>query len=384
MTHPAVNGCFHSIASLGYIPFALTSVLMALSTPFLSISPVGTILLAFLPPLTLFPLLCLFYRRLERFDAVSLTVQRARIYIMVAGSGLCVLVAAHLIMVHVVSNSHNTTYNSMTTPYPSSRMKIRSLATWTTVDNNSNSSSISALSSSGSTTTITTTATLDVSPIVMVVLDQSNKVTAETDTLIQSITTPTTNATQLEPVSSDYLLDLIQAGALEATNISIAALIAATASTAMTTSTATIMTPTEPETESGSTDSHSPLLHLESRNYTRPGYNLAGIHLLLFLAAQTALFVLLTTLLLGVLIMTEFVLDREDEDVAKIRWYFWGRIFGLITATVVSAVHGSFLSAYVLLDGQSDCIAKAVVGAILFYWVGMIALMNRTTGPLPY
>ncbi|KAG0311044.1 hypothetical protein BGZ97_012130 [Linnemannia gamsii] len=113
-----------------------------------------------------------------------------------------------------------------------------------------------------------------------------------------------------------------------------------------TATTATMTTPTEPETET--------------------------------------LLVLLTTLFLGVLIMTEFVLDREDEDVAKARWYFWGRVLGVITATVVSAVHGSFLSAYVLLGGQSDCIAKAVVGTILFYWVGMIVLMNRTTGPLPY
>ncbi|KAF9549743.1 hypothetical protein EC957_002808 [Mortierella hygrophila] len=191
-------------------------------------------------------------------------------------------------------------------------------------------------------------------------------------------------------MSSDIHLDQIQAGASEATNTSTMASIAVAATeesaTTAPTGTTTVPTPTEPKTESESTDSLSSLVHLESRNYLSPGYHLAGIHLLLFLAAQTALLVLLTTLFLGVLIMTEFVLDREDEneDVIKARWYFWGRVLGVITATVASAVHGSFLSAYVLLDGQSDYIAKAVVGSILFYWIGMIAVMSRTTGPLPY
>lgn len=381
MTHPAVNGCFHSLASLGYIPFALTSVLMASSTPFLSISPVGIILLAFVPPLTLFPLLCLSYRRLERFDAISLTVQRARIYIMVAGSGLCVLVAAHLIMVHVVGHSYNTTYDRMTLPYPPSRIQVRELATWTA------DSSKNTASNSGSRTGIASTArTLDVSPKDMLVLDQSIKATAETDKVFQII--PYTTAITTTSTYVDTQLDQIQEGASKVTSTSRTAPIAAATTEVLAatapTATTTAPTPTEPKTESESTDSLSPLVHLESRNYPSPGYNLESVHLLLFLGAQTALLVLLTTLFLGVLIMTEFVLDREDEDVAKARWYFWGRVLGVITATVVSAIHGSFLSAYVLLDGQSDCIAKAVIGTILFYWIGMIALMNRTMGPLPY
>ena len=208
MTHSVENGCFHSLASLGYIPFALTSVLMASSTPFLSISPIGIILLAFVPPLTLFPLLCLSYRRLGRFDAISLTVQRARIYIMVAGSGLCVLVAAHLIMVHVVGNSHNTTYNRMTLPYPPPRMQVRALATWT-ADSNNNNNNTTTNNSSSRAGIASPTATPHVSPMDMLALDQSIKVTAETDKAFQSIsittTTTTTSTTTnlLEPVSSD-------------------------------------------------------------------------------------------------------------------------------------------------------------------------------------
>ncbi|KAF9137746.1 hypothetical protein BG015_002625 [Linnemannia schmuckeri] len=263
---------------------------------------------------------------------------------MVAGAGLCVLVAAHLIMVQVVGNSHNTTYNRMTVPFPSSRMQVRALATWTSGSKNNSSSTFSDSNLA--------TPTLDVSPMDMLILDQSNKAIAENDKVIQSITATTTTS----------------------------------ATTATTTTAATMTTPEKPETEreSENTDSHSPLVHLDSRNYPSSGYNLAGIHLLLFLLAQTVLLVLLTTLYLGVLITTEFVLEREDEDVVKARWYFWGRALGITTATIISAVHGSFLCAYVLLDGQSDCIAKAIVGTILFYWIGMIALMNRTTGPLPY
>lgn len=309
---------------------------------------------------------------------------------MVAGSGLCVLVAAHLIMVHVVGNSHNTTYNRMTLPYPPPRMQVRALATWT-ADSNNNNNNTTTNNSSSRAGIASPTATPHVSPMDMLALDQSIKVTVETDKVFQSIsftatiTTISTTTNHLEPVSSDTQLDQIQAGASDATNTTTTASIAAAATgvSATTAPTATTTAPTA-KTEGESTDSHSPLVHLESRNYPSPGYNLAGIHLLPFLVAQTALLVLLTILFLGVLIMTEFVLDREDEDVAKARWYFWGRVLGVITATVVSAVHGSFLSAYVLMDGQSDCIAKAVVGTILFYWIGMIALMNRTTGPLPY
>ncbi|KAF9213714.1 hypothetical protein BGZ59_004943 [Podila verticillata] len=115
-----------------------------------------------------------------------------------------------------------------------------------------------------------------------------------------------------------------------------------------------------------------------------PGYNLAGVHLMLFIAASGFLIFLLATLFLGVLIITEFVLDREDDDLVQLKWLYWGRVIGIATATIVSAVHGSFLSGYVLLDGQSDWIAKAAVGTIFVYWVTMTWLMNRITGPLPY
>ncbi|KAG0066671.1 hypothetical protein BGZ90_001304 [Linnemannia elongata] len=293
---------------------------------------------------------------------------------MVAGSGLCVLVAAHLIMVHVVGHSYNTTYDRMTLPYPPSRIQVRELATWTA------DSSKNTANNSGSRTGIASTArTLDVSPKDMLVLDQSIKATTETDKVFQII--PYTTAITTTSTYVDTQLDQIQEGASKVTSTSTTASIAAATTEVLA---ATAPTPTEPKTESESTDSPSPLVHLESRNYSSPGYNLESVHLLLFFVAQTALLVLLTTLFLGVLIMTEFVLDREDEDVAKARWYFWGRVLGVITATVISAIHGSFLSAYVLLDGQSDSIAKAVVGTILFYWIGMIALMNRTMGPLPY
>ncbi|KAF9995410.1 hypothetical protein BGZ65_008946, partial [Modicella reniformis] len=108
-----LHAFFHSVASLGYIPLALTSVLVSFSSPFVSIPPLGIILITFVPPLTSFPLLCFSYRYLEKLEWISLTVQRARTYIMLAGSGLCFLVAAHLMMVHLVSNEHNSGYNQM-------------------------------------------------------------------------------------------------------------------------------------------------------------------------------------------------------------------------------------------------------------------------------
>ncbi|KAF9430971.1 hypothetical protein BGZ94_001315 [Podila epigama] len=115
-----------------------------------------------------------------------------------------------------------------------------------------------------------------------------------------------------------------------------------------------------------------------------PGYNLAGLHLMLFIAANAFLVFLLATLFLGVLILTEFVLDREDDDLVQIKYLYWGRVIGIATATIVSAVHGSLLSGYVLLDGHSDWIAKAAVASIFFYWVSMTWLMGKITGPLPY
>ncbi|KAG0037909.1 hypothetical protein BGZ82_001552 [Podila clonocystis] len=141
--------------------------------------------------------------------------------------------------------------------------------------------------------------------------------------------------------------------------------------------------PQEKNASAQAKDSESGPIFIHSRDVPA-GYNLVGVHLMLFIAANGFLIFLLTTLFLGVLIITEFVLDREDDDLVQLKWLYWGRVIGIATATIVSAVHGSFLSGYVLLDGQSDWIAKAAVGTILVYWVSMTWLMNRITGPLPY
>ncbi|KAF9581251.1 hypothetical protein BGW38_001797 [Lunasporangiospora selenospora] len=114
------------------------------------------------------------------------------------------------------------------------------------------------------------------------------------------------------------------------------------------------------------------------------GQGLETMHWTFFLAAQVALVLLLTMLFLGVLITIEFVLDREDDDLVHFKSLYWGRILGIAMATVVSAVHGSVLSGYVLLGEPSDWIAKATVGAIVVYWASMTWLMSRIMGPLPY
>ena len=115
-----------------------------------------------------------------------------------------------------------------------------------------------------------------------------------------------------------------------------------------------------------------------------PGFNLAGMYWTLFIASQAFLIFLLVTLFLGILILTEFVLDREDEDYGQLKYLYWGRVFGVAVATIVSAIHGSLVSGYVIIDGHSDWIAKAAVGSICIYWVSMTWVMNRITGPLPY
>ncbi|KAG0218253.1 hypothetical protein BGX33_007930 [Mortierella sp. NVP41] len=209
--------------------------------------------------------------------------------------------------------------------------------------------------------------------------DPPNKV--QSDRLDQSIAITTKQIESGTDVATDHLLSPVSVlSDSQLKQVDIGAL-----ESSATTITATTTFPTETTNNPDTLPPPlPPLVHLESRSFATPGYNLAGVHLLLFLVAEASLLVLLTTLFLGVLIMTEYVLDREDENEAKARWYFWGRIVGVVMATVVGAVHGSFLSACVLLDGQSDCIAKAVVGTIFLYWVGMIAIMNRTTGPLPY
>ena len=64
------------------------------------------------------------------------------------------------------------------------------------------------------------------------------------------------------------------------------------------------------------------------------GYNLMSAHWILYLVA----------LFLGVLILTEFVLDREDDDLVQTQYLYWSRVVGIALATIVSAVHGSLLS----------------------------------------
>ncbi|KAF9184767.1 hypothetical protein BGZ51_009307 [Haplosporangium sp. Z 767] len=112
--------------------------------------------------------------------------------------------------------------------------------------------------------------------------------------------------------------------------------------------------------------------------------NLAKVHLLLFIAAQGFLIALLTTLFLGVLIMTESALDQADKDIDQQRWHYWSRIMGIAFASLASAVHGSYLSGYVLLNGQPDGVMKAAVGMICIYWLSMPWITNRVAGPLPY
>lgn len=146
--------------------------------------------------------------------------------------------------------------------------------------------------------------------------------------------------------------------------LSIAAIIAASASPAST------------------TDPFSTIFAHRDSNRTL-GYNLMGVHWILYLVAQ-GLLIFLVTLFLGVLILTEFVLDREDDDLVQIQYLYWSRVVGIASATIVSAVHGSLLSGYVLLEEHTDWIAKSAVGAIVVYWVGITWIMNRMTGPLPY
>lgn len=131
------------------------------------------------------------------------------------------------------------------------------------------------------------------------------------------------------------------------------------------------------------TDTFSTIFAHRDSNRTL-GYNLMGVHWILYLVAQGFLIFLLVTLFLGVLILTEFVLDREDDDLVQIQYLYWSRVVGIASATIVSAVHGSLLSGYVLLEEHTDWIAKAAVGATLVYWVSMTWIMNWMTGPLPY
>ncbi|KAF9912990.1 hypothetical protein EC991_005858, partial [Linnemannia zychae] len=103
----------------------------------------------------------------------------------------------------------------------------------------------------------------------------------------------------------------------------------------------------------------NPSLYFDNQDPNRTfGYNLITVHWLLYLTFQAILICLLFTLFLGVLILTEFVLDREDEDLVQIQSLYWSRVVGIASATIISAVHGSLLSGYVLLEEHTDWIAK--------------------------
>lgn len=479
MTRPVLHALFHSMASLGYIPFALTSVLIASSTPFVTIPPVGIILLAFVPPLTLFPILCFSYRYLERFAVISLTVQRARIYIMLAGSGLCFLVGAHLIMIHMVANNQNSAYNRMAFTLPETTKAhptndpATTLITSTGLSSTSTKKSpeipIAALPKDGGSpipngeqsnfnawipsylsrylvniqtndiiepqpSSVGQEQSAGVQPPIAKRDDLSNVPFAKF--LIPTYLLNTGSATPgAQPMLSSHLetqedalrvepLLAYSAGDVEATTDTTPSsesitIIAVDVSPSPETSVPahdqpavlgsiqeelqpsplqpqlntapplpvvlplSALEPQEKNASAQAKDSESDPIFIHSRDVPA-GYNLAGVHLMLFVAANGFLIFLLATLFLGVLIMTEFVLDREDDDLVQLKWLYWGRVIGIATATIVSAVHGSFLSGYVLLDGQSDWIAKAAVGTIFVYWVSMTWVMNRITGPLPY
>ncbi|KAG0086221.1 hypothetical protein BGZ93_008001 [Podila epicladia] len=478
MTRPVLHALFHSMASLGYIPFALTSVLIASSTPFVTIPPVGIILLAFVPPLTLFPILCFSYRYLERFAVISLTVQRARIYIMLAGSGLCFLVGAHLIMIHMVANNQNSAYNRMAFTLPETNIARTTNGAATTQLTTTELSSSSTKKSpditivalpkdddpstpKGEQTNFNALIPSYLSDFLVNVQTNDNiepqpsSVEQEQNSGVQSALVKrddlsnvpfaksliptyllnTESATPgVQPMLNPHLEtqeEVLRVGPLQTYSVGEVKASDATSASSESIIIYTVDSSPSPEGSVPAYDQFSvpgsiqeelqsssqpqlntapalpvvlPLSSLESQEKNEnahakdsesgpifihskdvpAGYNLAGVHLMLFIAANGFLIFLLATLFLGVLIMTEFVLDREDDDLVQLKWLYWGRVIGIATATVVSAVHGSFLSGYVLLDGQSDWIAKATVGTIFVYWVSMTWLMNRITGPLPY
>lgn len=478
MTRPVLHALFHSMASLGYIPFALTSVLIASSTPFVTIPPVGIILLAFVPPLTLFPILCFSYRYLERFAVISLTVQRARIYIMLAGSGLCFLVGAHLIMIHMVANNQNSAYNRMaftlpetnkahitndaattlltTTELSSSSTKKSPEVTIVALPKDEDSSILkgeqtnfnSWIPSYLSSFLLNIQTNDNIEPQPSLIRQEQNSglppPLAKRDDLSNVPFAKSLIPTYLlntgsdtpgdQPMLNPHLetqedvlhvepLQTYPAGEVKAPDTtsassesiiiytvdispSLESSVPAHDQSSVPGSIQEELQPSSPQPQLNTAPALPVVLpsSLESQEQNASaqakdlesgpifthskdvpaGYNLAGVHLMLFIAANGFLIFLLTTLFLGVLIMTEFVLDREDDDLVQLKWLYWGRVIGIATATVVSAVHGSFLSGYVLLDGQSDWIAKATVGTIFVYWVSMTWLMNRITGPLPY
>ncbi|KAK3844715.1 MAG: hypothetical protein J3R72DRAFT_437867 [Linnemannia gamsii] len=583
---PLLHAFFHSIVSLGYIPFALSSVLLSSSSPFVSIHPIAIILIAFTPPLLIFPLLCFSYRFLERFECISLTVQRARTYVMVAGSGLCLLMGMHLVMIYGVGNGHNTAYNRMVYGAPPTRAvagggsggggpsaaEFKRMAQLIPLSSSSSSSLPSSLPSGvvlnsqlvepsqvlpqeqgqeqDNTAAAPTTNKAEVPPTISTLDDLDSTLTQAQagggvgeeiqlplsiiSSFFMSLPDSDQGSNTAGAASSSFIMDPVKAmltnmervaaatgvtgepaavveemmrdansvasgmrgmdaaadvgmrkravplaaapggeGVVFKSPVPIHLYPSASASaldvskdsidsieqqqpqlpqlqdkrdsvvggqTALKVDGQEEDTPLSPQTDpvahlpstlpfaipqldpfsillmgapeqqqhqGGEVQQEKPLLYWSKPSPYYPpadnnnpssssvlfdhqdpnrtlGYNLITVHWLLYLTAQSILIFLLVTLFLGVLILTEFVLDREDEDLVQIQYLYWSRVVGIAFATIVSAVHGSLLSGYVLLEEHTDWIAKASVGAIVIYWCGMTWIMNRVTGPLPY
>ncbi|KAG0308892.1 hypothetical protein BGZ99_001048 [Dissophora globulifera] len=507
---PVLHALFHSVATLGYIPFALTSVLISSSSPFVSIPPIGVILIAFVPPLTAFPVLCFSYRYLERFECISLTVQRARTYVMLAGCGLCFLVAAHLMMVHLLANAHNTTYHPLTQtftpiqPLPQLQLQqqqppvqqIQQPIHMTAITATSATPIVanigSATAGNGQEATDRSGQDPRVSNMLpLAISDSLEEALAETQTWPIPFTTsfllhlPLQEAEAHEQQQEEEDEEQEEDAIVDNSGIAVAASRLSKRSRdsaaidnapmfktlvpmhllnhskdggssavgelktsdsddhaaihpqqeqrdmssqqpflpgeqpqqqpAVSSSDGTVIsdTPSIPAktVTTGENGAPPPQLEGESNNgntansteqgsrgdasihfsdpeamaILSPGYyDLQVLHWTLYIGAQGFLVFLLIMLFLGVLVLTEYVLDREDEDFAQLQYLYWARVVGIASATIVSAVHGSLLSGYVLLDGQSDWIAKAAVGAICMYWVTMTSVMSKVVGPLPY
>ncbi|KAF9196025.1 Methyltransferase-like protein 21A [Haplosporangium sp. Z 11] len=447
--------------------------ILRLTNPYVSIPPIGIILVAFVPPLTMFPLLCFSYRYLERFAAVSLTVQRSRTYIMLAGSGLCLLVAAHLMMVHMLGNGSNTPYNrinqsviSTTQPslppvnilgssiahtdvgdtvqaHPSLepidipeylRAVLQNSGPWSlpsimkgqqdqpggdTIEKHGPGSESNALASKRKRAiedrplfkSLVPSHLLD--PSKMYELQDSHQ---EQDSQQRQGRDMTSKQTPL--YVNQHGVQSVEDKSISDTPISAAVATSPPSSSAPhegsqdeLNSTPPILPPLDPlstvllhppipapadpplnppsallSSSSPNKDSiPSPAPNFSTFFHHHPNSTMdSSLYWILYIASQSFLMFLLVLLFLGVLILTEYVLDREDEDLAQLKYLYWSRVIGIAVATIVSATHGSFLSGYVLLDGVSDWIAKAAVCVICFYWLNMTWIMNYMTGPLPY
>ncbi|KAF9901507.1 hypothetical protein BX616_002234 [Lobosporangium transversale] len=515
------HALFHSVAALGYIPFALSSTLISSSTPFVTIPPIAVILIAFIPPLTFYPVLCFSYRYLERFKRISLSIQRARMYVMLAGSGLCFIVAVHLIMVHSLANSRDTIYNrksyfairpsqslftasigpestttvlvvkgtgeqSTKTPTGDDRVAKMNdkaeamLSPWTTYvplskeqahhggqqqqmmvgSDDKNTVSDQPITSvewrwdaqrsvfkfllpshCGQSQQSQEECRTSYQEQAFIIAKQAPQKAAEpvvsssrtVDISIPKSVAATSNAYKVaqfkaSPSLSPSLSPASWYPLLTNTHAGEAAVPSTKAKTDASSAQSQLNLPLDPSTvtldlssslavsivtsipvafDEALQSKHNnadlnaekvnritrmkeALLYKyhsddEDRKSFQPlGFDIKSSYWLLFIGSQGVLVFLLVMLLLGVLILTEYVLDQEDEDCVNRTFLYWGRIFGVTIATVTSAIHGSILSGYVLIDGLSDWIAQAAVGSICLYWVSMVWIMNRIIGPLPY